>query len=54
MSKISGLDTFFATDATLYDLVRNDRSAKGGVPSSSDHHDHVSQLFIMAFIVLVK
>ena len=33
---------------------RNGLSANGSVHTSGDHHDHVFQFFIMAYIVLVK
>ena len=33
---------------------RNGLSANGGVPTLSDHHDHVFQFLIMVFIVSVK
>ena len=33
---------------------RNDLSANGGIPISSDHHDQEFQLFLMVLIVSVK
>ena len=34
-------------------LSRSGLYANGGVPTSSDHHNHVFQLFLKAFIVSV-